>query len=382
MSERTGIVGLQEDLAAEREVVRTRCPPYARALELLGPLLVHDGTLGRALQAAWEQRRFHAFYDRPLLLLAALRADARADPAHPLFEAFALREPRAEAVTTQALAEALDPAREGLYDSLIRRSVQTNETSRAVAWLWPAALLGASGGRRALALADVGASAGLNLVGDTLAAPWRFPDGTPVEVARDVHAVARLGLDQSPLDASRPEDADWLRACIWPGETVREERLEEALRAFAAARPRADAPVLVPILARNVPARLDLLSSTEREAVVLAYQTLLRDYLPPGDRAEYVAGMEEWLATHPPGRALWVELEPSGEGFAEPDRGCALTAHVRATDGTVRHLPLARCGPHPAVLHPDPSAVAELRERVRTLEPPPAPAAVTGPLAG
>jgi hypothetical protein len=356
---RSGIVGLREDLEAQGAGFRTRCPPYARALALLPPLL--EGPLGRALGAAWEARRFHAVYDRPLLLLAALRADARADPGHPLFEAFAVREPRAEAVTSEALAAALDPAREALYDALIRRSVQTNETSRALAWLWPAALLGAGGGRRPLALVDVGASAGLNLVGDALPSPWRLADGAPLEVARDVHTVARLGLDQSPLDASRPEDADWLRACVWPGDTAREDRLEAALRAFAAARPRADAPVLLPLLARNVPARLDLLSSTGSGAVVLAYQSLMRDYLPAEDRGEYLGGMEEWLATHPPGRALWVELEPCGDDTAEPDRGCAITAHVRAPAGPVRHLPLARCGPHPEVIHPDPAAVLELR---------------------
>ncbi len=357
---RIGIVGLEEDLANQRRSVASRCPPYDRALALLPGVLA--GAPGRALAAAWAHRRFHAVYDRPLLLLAALRADARAEgPSHPLHAAFAAREPRVEGVTPAALADALDPSRDRVYDALVRRAVQTNETSRAVAWLWPAALAGASGGRRPIALADVGASAGLNLVADALPAPWRFDDGRPIEVAHDVHAVARLGLDQNPLDVvAHPDDADWLRACIWPGEGPREERLEAALRAFAAARPRTDAPVLLPILARNVPARLDLLSSTERDALVLAYQTIVRDYLPGDERAEYETGMREWLATHPPGHALWVELEWSPEA-PNVERACRLVAHLRAPQGDLRDLSLAACGYHPQVLHPEAAAVAELQ---------------------
>lgn len=354
---RSGTNGLAEDLERERRSFEARCPPYGRALALLPEVL--GGPLGRALAAAWEHRQFHAHYDRPLLLLAAIRAEVRREgPSHPLHEGFRDRDPRPEAVTAAALAAALAPAREGVYDALIRRGVQTNETSRALAWRWPAALAGP----RPIALADVGASAGLNLVADTLPAPWRLPDGTPLEVGGRVHAIARLGLDPEPLDVSRPEDADWLRACVWPGDVVRQERLESALRAFAAARPQPDAPVLLPILARNVPARLDRLSSTEPGALVLAYQTLVRDYLAPEERADYEEGMREWLGTHPPGQALWVELElETGGGVAPPDEGCAIVAHVRAPSGEVRDLRLAACGFHPEVIRPEPAAVAELR---------------------
>ncbi len=366
---RTGTGGLAHDLERQREIVATRCPPvatrcppYARALELLPSVL--DGPAGRYLEAAWGHRRFYSTYDRPLLLLAALRAEARKEgPAHPLFAAFAGPSPDAGAVTPAALESALDPAREGLYDALARRTVQTNETSRAVAWLWPASLAGASEGARPLALADVGASAGLNLVADALPSPWRFVDGSPVPVARAVQAVARLGLDASPLDATRTEDADWLRACVWPGDAPREERLEAALAAFTAARTRPDAPVLVPIAAANIPARLGILSGAEAEALVIAYQTVVRDYLSPDERAEYSTGMNDWLATHPAGRALWVELEFHPGGVA--DLPCGLIAHVRAPAGEVRTLVLARCGYHPAVLDPDARAVAELAWTLR-----------------
>jgi hypothetical protein len=360
---RTGIAGLEEELARQRRYLRGRSPPYGRALELLPGVL--SGRPGRYLAAAWEHRRFHAWYDRPLLLLAALRADARAEgPSHPLYPSFAAPEPRAELVTAEALGAALDATRERVHDALARRVVQTNETFRAVAWLWPAFLAGASNGRRPLALADVGASAGLNLVADDLPAPWTFEDGSPVDVARGIHAVARLGLDQAPLGAGNAGDADWLRACIWPGEREREERLEAALAAFRAARPRTDAPVLVPIAARNVPARLDLLSAAEAGALVLAYQTVVRDFLAPEERDEYEAGMRTWVATHPPGHALWVELEGALDG-AEPEQAAALVAHVRTADGMLRSFNLARCGHHPTRLTRNAAAVEGLAAAFR-----------------
>jgi hypothetical protein len=111
--------------------------------------------------------------------------------------------------------------------------------------------------------------------------------------------------------------------------------------AFARARTRPDAPVLLPIAAGNVPARLGVLSTAERGALVIAYQTVVRDYLSPAERTEYVAGMRDWLATHPPGQTLWVELETAPG--ASPDLSFALAAHLRAPEGELTTLVLARC---------------------------------------
>jgi hypothetical protein len=204
---RNGIAGLDEELARQRAVMVGRSPPYARTIELLPSVL--SGAAGRLVEAAWRQRRFVASYERPLLLLAALRNDALAEgPPHPLWRGLAAPVPSPEAVTEDALRAAFDGSHMRVFDALAHRTVQTNETSRAVAWLWPAALAGASGGGRAIALADVGASAGLNLVADDLPAIWTDEDGSPLDVARRVRAVARLGLDEAPLDGLREEDSD------------------------------------------------------------------------------------------------------------------------------------------------------------------------------
>jgi hypothetical protein len=360
-----GTEGLAPELERHRAAVRGRSPPYARALEFLPGVLA--GTEGRYVAAAWEHRRFFAPWDRPGLLLAALRHDALAEgPAHPLYEGFAAPEPDAGAVTEERLRAALSPSRERVFDALAERGLQTNETSRAVAWLWPALLAGASEGARAVALADVGASAGLNLVADALPPIWTDAGGAPLPVARDVRTVSRLGLDPSPLDPLDPENGRWLRACVWPGEREREERLAAAIEAFRAARLRPDAPVLAPVAAANVPQRLDVLSAAEPAALVLAYQTIVRDYLEPDERVEYEAGMRAWIGTHPPGQALWIELEKVRNGGETP---AAIVAHVRAPLGDLRTLELARCSYHPSAIARRRGADAELRALLRVEAP-------------
>jgi hypothetical protein len=362
---RIGLARIEEDLARQRDAVRGRSAPYERALRLLPDVL--DGPAGRFVEAAWEHRRFFAWYDRPLLLLAALRNDALAEgPVHPLYDGFV--EGDAGQVSEHALARALDGTREEVFEALAHRGVQTNETSRAIAWLWPAGLARAGDEVHPLALADVGASAGLNLIADALPPVWVASDGGPLELARDVRPMARLGLDPAPLDVFRAADARWLRACVWPGERAREERLEAALAAFHAARVRPDAPVIIPVAASSVPARLDLLSGAQTNALVLAYQTVMRDYLEPAERLAYESGMRDWIRSHPPGKAVWVELESAPAD--EDDRATAtmqgaLVAHVRAPWGEVRDLELTRCTLHPLRLDVRRGAVEELRSLLR-----------------
>src|SRR5690606_25196485 len=146
-------------------------PAYARLLEVLEPML--DGDFGARLAELWRGREFGSFYERPLLLANALRYEALRDgPAHPLWPGLVGMPPDPEAITGAAVRAAVAPDRDGFWRALVERRIQTNETSRAVAWLWPARLAFEAGIRRPLALFDVGASAGLNLVADHLAAMW------------------------------------------------------------------------------------------------------------------------------------------------------------------------------------------------------------------
>ena len=350
---RAGIDGFAGDIAAQRRYVAQRVPSYDRVLALVADGL--DGDIGRRLGKAWARRRFDAVYDRPLLLLATLRFDALATgPDHPLWAALAADVPDPSTVTAGALERALGRDRPRIWHSLTRRHVQTNEVSRAVAWLWPAALAGG----RPLVLCDMGCSAGLNLIADSLDLSWTEHGADPprpLVVARHPRVLRRLGFDRAPLDAAGEDDSAWLRACVWAGERERLDRLERALAAFRAAA-EGTAPIET-IDAADMPDRLIELSAGDASSALwLAYQSSVREYLGAA-RRPYLDGMRRWLESRPPGAALWIELEDPPHG-ASRQWPAALLAHLRGPGGEVVDLVLARCEYHPVEIAPEPDAVA------------------------
>jgi hypothetical protein len=378
--QRRGIDGFAEEADAWRAAVVGRVPSYHRVLEGAAALVTApadpvEAAARERLEAAWRERRFSAGFDRPLLLMAALRAEAmRAGPAHPLHAALAAEPPDAGAATRAALAAALAGAPARLHVDLATRAVQTNETSRALAWLWPAHLCGCDGGARPLALADVGCSAGLNLTADALPAPWQDQAGAPLPVVRGARVVARLGFDARPLDVGRPEDVAWLRACVWPGEGARLARLDQAITAFrdAAAAGRPDAPRL------GISDIADVGATLERAAaglppgtVFLAYQTVVRDYLPAAVRERHALAMRDWVAGGT--SRVFVELEPAPDAWAGKGTDgphptpMAITAQIAdaGADGGVRTLALGRCGYHPTFVVPDHDATAAFARLIR-----------------
>jgi hypothetical protein len=345
----TGIDALGEHLEQQVRFVAKRVPAYERLLELLQARL--EGGLANDLARIWGARPFHASYERPLLLQAALRFAALNDGAkHPLFAA--LVEPAdADAVTDAALTQALDDER--VWNALEKRIVQTNETSRALVWLWPAALIGRAHPGATLSLNDVGASAGLNLVGDRLAMPWVLPSGAALlPEPPDVRIVERRGFDASPLDAINDEDARWLAACVWPGQVHRIERLREALAAFTALSASGHAPVIERKSAASAASELGVSGDFS-----IAYQSLVLDYLEPAEKDSYETRMRAWLESRP-GRNLWLQLEvPDVNATAE--RGATLTCSCFARGSHVDWV-LALCHPHPDVILVDESRVQEL----------------------
>jgi hypothetical protein len=246
--------------------------------------------------------------------------------------------------------------------------VQTNEVSRALAWLWPALLAGCDGGRRPLALFDIGAAGGLNLVADALPPIWTDATHKALPVARHLVTLHRLGFDPSPLDPRIEDDAAWMRACLWPGETKRHARLEMALAAMRSAldgpdpRPRVHA-----VPAHLVPARLESIArSTPSDVLLLAYQTFVRGYMDPDSLDTYERGMHAWLGTLAPGRACWIELELADEPKGDP-LPAELVAHVNVgqTGSAIKSLRLARCGYHPHEVSVDPSGGNEFVRRMK-----------------
>jgi len=357
-----GADGIADDLSQQLGLMANRAAPYrkivASILQLLGDR-AHGPALLSSMQRAWRSRDFLAFYERPLLLLAALRSDALADgPSHPLYPALRDADPDAGAVTEAALIEALHPSRTGLWTTLALRRVQTNETSRALAWLWPAAIAGCSDRARPLVIVDVGCSAGLNLVADTLPHVWTTTTGTPLPIVQRPRVVVRIGIDDRPLDATRADDAHWLRACVWPGETERLERLDAALARFRDARERGERIDLVRRDATAAPALVRAAAAgAPPEALTIVYQTMMSGYLGAQSRSEFEAGMHDLVASAPVGSVLWVDLEVTGP--SRSPRPAELRVHARDGDRRETFM-IGATGYHPAEIAVQGDAVRNL----------------------
>ena len=139
---------------------------------------------------------------------------------------------------------------------------QTNEIARS-AMLLPGFLAIAHASGHPLALAEIGSSAGLNLLFDRFfyrygEQGWGDP-ASPVKLAPEVRVsspplggriiiVSREGCDIAPVDVATPEGRQRLRSYVWPDQPARLERLDGAI-ALAAHTPfsleRADAAAFV-----------------------------------------------------------------------------------------------------------------------------------------
>ena len=362
---RSGADGLLDDLkSARHELLSGRHDAYHRLSGTLLTLLSGtDDALMARFARCWRTRSFPSFYERPLLILAALRADALHEgTSHPLHAAIAAAKPDPSAVTQESVATSLGRDRLGVWSTLTTRRVQTNDTSRAIAWLWPAFVAGCDGARRPLALADVGASAGLNLLGDQLPAIWTdAATGKGIPCATRVNAVARVGFDARPLNLELDADVLWMRACIWPGDTERLARFEAGVRAMRASAARPSRPALERLTASLVPERLaGLVAPMPADTLLLAYQTLVSGYLDAAERENYRKGMLDLLSRQAAGSALWVELELDDARRRLP---AVFMAHVRAGDA-VRSIRLGRSSQHPAEVEVDAAGVDELRRHL------------------
>lgn len=230
-----------------------------------------------------------------------------------------------------------------------RRTMQTNEPLRCAALLPALALLA---GGRPLALAEVGAAAGLCLCPDRYA--YRYDDrpvlgSSPLVLecvtngrvplpARVPSVAGRAGADLHPLRLDRPRDVRWLRALVPPGAGERLARLDAAVRIVAARQPR----VLVGDAVAVLPRLLAHAAADGAVPVVVASGTLV--YLDARERERLCEDVRE-LGAH------LVTLEapavlPCVQALL-PDPPPREAPFVLAIDGE----PLAFAHPHGRVLH-------------------------------
>ena len=240
---------------------------------------------------------------------------------------------------------------EGIAETLRTRRTQTNEPGRLAVLNLAFAQIAAEEGRP-LALIEVGASAGLCLYPD--AWPLRYQPGDQVLTpAGPLHSGVELtctllegieppsglpevgwraGADLNPLDLTRPDDVDWLRALVWPGMEHRLERLDAGARLVAQ-----DPPHLV---RGDLNEQLaGLLAQVPTGAVPVVFHSAVLVYLSREERARF---LEQLGASG----ARWVSNEgptvfPQIQQKLSPDE-VRRQGFVLALDGE----PLARTGPH------------------------------------
>lgn len=237
------------------------------------------------------------------------------------------------------------------------RRTQTNEPGRTAVLNLAFSRISQDHGTP-LALIEVGASGGLCLYpdawpvryqgeqGDVVLSPTG-PLNAGVELRCQLRGVEppgllpevawRAGIDLNPLDLTVQEDLEWLQALVWPGMEHRLERLTAGARLIQADPPqlyRGDLNQLLPEVLDQVP----------EGAVPVIFHSAVLVYLPPDERAEFVAQVSASGARWVSNEGLGVFPEIAAKLPREdPDR----SGFILALDG----VPLARSGPHGQYLH-------------------------------
>lgn len=345
-----------------------RIPTYARLCRIIAA----DPQLhGLLLEAPTGQRL-------PVLVLAALHDLVLRRPDLPLaawYPSVTGDEP-SQRDPTDALIHAVRAHRDEIVEVIRTRRIQTNEVNRSCAWRLGLAAA-TDGDDRPLALVELGASAGLNLLLDRFS--YRFDGEPPIDVGDPTSPVrlgttrhpgggadgwpalleaplppivARVGIDQRPVDPSDPDDARWLAACTWPEQTIRYERMSAAV-ALAGEDPseirRGDLVDDLPLLLEELPdgCHVVVLSSWVLVYLERRRRIELLDVLGSASTSILATGGRLSLLTFEAGNVLpWVGVPELG-GDASADRRTATTlAHTEVSgDGTAVRA-LARCQAH------------------------------------
>lgn len=249
------------------------------------------------------------------MLFGAVHHLLRGGVQHPLATYFTGHEDLDEARAGTLLTDFCRRHAERIRLITATRSVQTNEV-KGCAVLLPAfaALQQQLDDGRLIRIVDVGASAGLNLLGDRytynysgqqLTLPASAPDtvlscevkgGTPplsLDVARFVRPV---GIELSPVDVTDPEATEWLVSLTCPEQTTRIRTLISAL-ALAARTP----PTILAGRAEDSLAGVVAETPAEQHLVFVFSWSIYQIFGSPGGRERLVdtlAGLSQHRPLH------------------------------------------------------------------------------------
>jgi hypothetical protein len=366
----SGIRGFAEDLEKQAVACRRSSQLYGALMSELAHLLgAHSGgELKEVLETAWAERAFAVWYERPLLLALALHDMALENPGtHPLSRAYPSCGGDPARFSGELVLEAVSLlSNSELHRELLKSGyVQTNDVSRGVVWVWTMAalqnLLPAE-----IALFDLGASAGLNLLADQLAhhwpGLWRDGHGQTLKLEPIPKITARIGYDRSPTEIRDPVAVRRLRASVWADDLARMKRLDEALALALQFRNEERLWIGTADLLQMPALVFD--ECRKRGTAAVIYHTYAADYLPSERRADFERFMRDLLVKLPDG-SLWIEFESarSGSGGSRLSAGTA-NGELRVRwnrGGMLAAETLARAAPHPVSLDIDLGALGRLR---------------------
>ncbi|MDQ2806679.1 MAG: DUF2332 domain-containing protein [Chloroflexota bacterium] len=226
------------------------------------------------------------------------------------------------------------------------RRVQTNEVRRCACLLPAFSLVAQQAAGRPLALIEIGASAGFNLLwdrygydygaagrtGDLQAAlqlqcEVRGDHSLPIPAQMPTIA-SRLGIDLHPINARDPDAVAWLRALIWPEHATRFQLLDQAVTAVQTDPPELWAGDALDLLPRA-------LATVPMGTVPCVFHSFTLNQFTPAGRVQVAAIL---AATGAARDLAWIGIEG---GLGQP---YLTLLSWRASCISAR--PLARCNPH------------------------------------
>ncbi len=221
-------------------------PFTASVCRVLGANLDDASLFGRRV-AAWPSESLASDL-MPLRCCAALNLLVRTGRAPMLAAFYPPNAPGDDGAFWSAIAETI-AEHDAVMAAFLDSAPQTNEVVRSAVLLGGFLTIAAATGMP-LALHELGASAGLNLLFDRYAYDLgegrRWGDGAaPVRIASAWEGAApalntplkiasRAAVDLRPVDARSRDDRERMLAYIWPEQTERLRRIEPALDIVAA----------------------------------------------------------------------------------------------------------------------------------------------------
>lgn len=329
------------DQAASCEALGS--PFMARLMRLLADLLTPEGAVGARVHA-WPGDASLRGDVVPLRLAGGLHHLVRSGAA-PALAAHYPPHDDDDAALRAALESALSRHAESLLGWL-DSAPQTNEVRRSAALL-PGLAVAARETGRPLFLAELGASAGLNLIPDryclhagkvTLGDPaspvqlrpdWR--GDPPPRLAQPV--AGRAGVDLSPLDLSSGDGLERLLAYLWPDQPERADLTRAAATLLCECGVRVERGDALPFLER-------MLRAHRPGSTLCIFHSIAFQYFPGPSQRRIAAAIEAAGATASADAPIaWLAMEADGSGQA----GAALTLRLWPGD---RRLRLGRADFH------------------------------------